>query len=91
MNMDRAYYLREKISRLRGFQVDLEVPIFNEFAVRSDKPFGHIQKQLMARQIFPGIDLSKWYPEKKNQFLVCATETKTKDHLDRLVEALSQC
>ena len=45
----------------------------------------------MEDKIFPGIDLGRFYPEMKNRFLVCATETKTREELDRFVEALSRC
>ncbi len=91
INMDRAYYLREKISRLKGFQVEMGVTLFNEFKVRSEKPFAHVQEKLLGEQIFAGIDLAQFYPEMKNEFLLCATETKTKEDLDRFVEALSRC
>lgn len=91
IQMDRAYYLREKISKLKGFHVDTATPIFNEFIVKSDKPFPEIEKKLEARKIFAGLDLSMFYPEKKNQFLVAVTETKTREDLDRFAEALSKC
>lgn len=91
INMDRAYYLREKISKIKGFHVDLSLPIFNEFTVRTDKDFGEMEKKLIAKKIFPGVELSRFYPGMKNQFIVCATETKTKADLDAFVEALSQC
>ena len=91
INLDRVYYLREKISKLKGFTVDLSAPVFNEFITVSQKPFAEIEKKLMDQKIFPGIDLAQFYPEMKNSFLVCATETKTKEQLDRFVEALSKC
>ena len=91
LNLDRAWYLREKISKLKGYSVDLSAPVFNEFIVTPEKPFAEIEKKLMENKIFPGIDLGQFYPEMKNQFLVCATETKTREELDRFVEALSQC
>ncbi len=91
INMDRAYALREKISRVRGFHVDLNTPIFNEFIVKSDKPFPQIEEKLIDQKIFPGVDLAQFYPSMQNQFLVCATETKTAKDLDRFVEALSKC
>jgi glycine dehydrogenase subunit 1 len=91
INMDRAYYLREKISKIKGFHVDLSLPIFNEFTVQTDKDFGELEKKLIARKIFPGVELSRFYPGMKNQFVVCATETKTKADLDTFAEALSQC
>lgn len=91
LNMDRAYYLREKISAVRGFTADTAGPIFNEFVVKSEKPFTGIRNRLLEKKIFAGIDLSKYYPELKNEFLVCATETKTKEQLDYFAGELAQC
>ncbi len=91
INWDRANYLREKIAGLKNFEVDSEQPVFNEFRVRSKKPFSKVQEKLMAQGIFPGVALGVYYPELKDEFLVCATETKSKEDLDRFVEALSRC
>lgn len=91
LNLDRASYLREQIASLKDFTVDSTQPIFNEFKVISKKPFGKVEDEMFEKKIFPGVALEKFYPELKNQFLVCATETKSKEDLDRFVEALSQC
>ncbi len=91
INIDRAAYLRERISKLKGFRVDLSQPIFNEFVVFADKPFAQIESALIKKNIFVGVALEKDYPEMKNAFLVCATETKSKADLDAYVEALGQC
>jgi len=91
INMDRASYLREKISQVKGYKVDLNQPIFNEFVVVADKPFAQIEAELLKKNIFAGVALEKDYPEMKNAFLVCATETKSKEDLDAFVYALAQC
>lgn len=91
LNMDRAAYLRGKIGATPGFKVLKDQPIFNEFVVRSDKPFDVLEKKLLNKKIFPGVPLETYYPELKNQFLVCATETKTQEQLDTFVRELSQC
>jgi glycine dehydrogenase subunit 1 len=91
LNMDRAYYLREQISKIKGFKVDLQTPVFNEFVVESEKDFAMIEKKLLEKKIFPGIELNKFYPDMKNKFLVCATETKTPEDLDRFVKELAAC
>jgi glycine dehydrogenase subunit 1 len=91
INWDRASYLRSQISNLKNFEVDLTQPIFNEFRVKSNKPFDKVEQKLTARGIFPGVVLEPFYPELKDQFLVCATETKSREDLDRFAEALSQC
>lgn len=91
INLDRAGYLKEKIGGLKNFKVDREAPIFNEFVVHSKKPFAEIEQKLLARKIFPGIPLSLFFSEMKNEFLVCATETKTRADLDHFVEELAKC
>ena len=91
LNMDRAAYLRAKIAELSGFKVNQNVPIFNEFVVSSPKPFTQIQDAMLAKGFFPGIGLGEFYPGREHDFLVCVTETKTKEQLDRFVEALKQC
>ncbi len=91
INWDRASYLKSQISNLKSFEVDLAQPVFNEFRVKSRKPFAKIEEKLMAQGIFPGVALASFYPELKDQFLVCATETKSKEDLDRFVEALAKC
>ena len=91
INWDRASYLRHKIAKLKHFEADLGATIFNEFRVKSKQPFVKIEEKLMAQGIFPGVALEAFYPELKDQFLVCATETKSKEDLDRFVEALARC
>jgi glycine dehydrogenase subunit 1 len=91
INWDRATYLRQKIAKLKHFEADSQSTIFNEFRVKSHKPFSEVEEKLMAQGIFPGVSLEPFYPEFKDQFLVCATETKSKEDLDQFVEALAQC
>ena len=89
LNLDRARYLREALGKLKGFEVGKQAPIFNEFVVKAAQPFERIQSKLEPEGILPGVDLAPFYPEMKNAFLVCATETKGQDDLDRFVKALS--
>ncbi len=91
INWDRATYLRNKIAKLKHFEVDLSQPMFNEFRVKSKKSFSKIEETLMSQGVFPGVALEPFYPELKDEFLVCATETKSKEDLDRFVEALARC
>ena len=91
INWDRTSYLRNKIAKLKNFEVDTAQTVFNEFRVKPKKSFQKIEEKCMARGIFPSVALETFYPELKDQFLVCATETKSKEDLDRFAEALGQC
>ncbi|HTL47929.1 MAG TPA: aminomethyl-transferring glycine dehydrogenase subunit GcvPA [Verrucomicrobiae bacterium] len=91
LNMDRAAYLRRLVADVPGFEVRKDQPIFNEFVVKSKVPFKMIEEKLIEKNILPGIDLSQFYPELKNEFLVCATETKTREQLENFVKELGKC
>ena len=47
-----------------------------------------INQQLLSRQIFGGVDLSRDYPELGQSALYCVTETADKESIDRLAGAL---
>ncbi|MBI4398446.1 MAG: aminomethyl-transferring glycine dehydrogenase subunit GcvPA [Candidatus Omnitrophica bacterium] len=88
-NVKSAVYLREHIRQIPGFEIVFGGTIFNEFVIRStQKSSAEILKNLQNKNILGGLELARFYPELANCILVCATETKTKAELDRLVEAL---
>ena len=90
LNLENAYYLRTLMGKLAGAEVLTEGAIFNEFAVRFKKPAEKINQSLFQKGIVGGLALERFYPECKGQMLFCATETKTKDELDLLVQALKE-
>jgi glycine dehydrogenase subunit 1 len=48
-----------------------------------------LNQRLFERGIIGGLNLGRFYPELKRQMLICATETKSKDDLERFVAALN--
>lgn len=89
-NAQKAAYAAKKISEVEGFSVAFDSPKFNEFVVSAPGS----AKDLLAKlrnesNIIGGIELSKYYDDRPNDFLVCATETNTKEQIDNLVAALS--
>jgi glycine dehydrogenase subunit 1 len=49
-----------------------------------------MNEYLLTKGIIGGLDISAFYPELDNCMLLCVTETKTKESIDRLVSELSQ-
>ena len=39
----------------------------------------------MEKNIVPGLSLAPYYPELANHYLLCVTETKSRDDMDALV------
>lgn len=85
-NYQRAAYLRERLSQITGIRVDVNLPIFNEFAVEIDHSIVDFQAHFRKAQIEPGLSLQRYYPSLKSALLVAVTETKSKDQLARYVE-----
>jgi glycine dehydrogenase subunit 1 len=58
-------------------------PYFHEAVLQLERPVAAVLKSLAARGIHGGLDLSGYYPELGQALLVCATETKTTQDLER--------
>jgi glycine dehydrogenase subunit 1 len=90
MNVANACYLKEAISKLDKFSIPFKGAIFNEFVVRFDGDVDKLLAGLEAKGILGGVSLKPYFEGLKDHFLVCATETKSREDLDRFVEALEE-
>lgn len=88
LNYDKTEYLKSEL-RKAGVKVLFDTPTFNEFVVQFSAGFEDTYQQLFAKNIVAGLSLSKYYPEMENCYLLCVTETSTKEDLDVLVSEVS--
>ena len=86
----KAHYAAAEIDKLDGYEVVNRRPFFKEFVVRCPQPALEIARQLNEQKIVPGYVLSRTFPDRPNDLLVCATEMNTKSQIDRLVSALKE-
>ena len=87
LNHDLAEYLKGELKKA-GLKIPFDTPTFNEFVV--EIPGGAAtHKKLMGKKISLGVALEKDYPDLKDCYLLCVTETKTKADLDRLVKEVT--
>src|SRR5688572_13179644 len=90
-NAQKAAYAAKQIGALDRFEIAFSAPTFNEFVVRGPHPATDILERVRTESdIVGGLALSKYYPERANEFLVCVTETISKGQIDQLVSALSE-
>jgi len=89
-NAQKAHYAAKRIAAVAGYRLRFSAPFFNEFVVSCPKPSEEILLKLAGNKIIGGLALSRFFPQMKNEILMCVTETTTKDELDSLVEALKQ-
>jgi glycine dehydrogenase subunit 1 len=91
LNHDKAEYLKKQL-RSAGCRIPFASPTFNEFVAEMPAGFEKTHARLLKEKIVAGLSLATYYPELKNHYLFCATETKSKedmDYLARETEAVS--
>lgn len=88
LNLEKAHRLADLVSKVPGFQVNKQVPFFNEFVLQCPKPAAEVIAAMAAKGINAGFDLGVLCPVMKNALLVCVTETKTEADLQAYVQAL---
>lgn len=85
LNIYKTQYLKNKLLEIKGWEEVFSAPVYNEFVVICPDA-RLVNEKLQAVGIIGGYELTKNYPELDNALLFCATETLTKDDMDRVVE-----
>lgn len=89
-NAQKAAYARKAVDSVDGYSIPFSAPTFNEFVVRGPKPAIEILEAVREKGIIGGLALSKYYGAHDNDFLVCVTETSSRENIDRFVSALTE-
>jgi glycine dehydrogenase subunit 1 len=84
LNHDKAEYLKKALKGA-GFRISFDSPTFNEFVVEFPSGFETTYRKLLEKKIVAGLCLAPYYPELANHYLLCATETRSRDDMDALV------
>jgi glycine dehydrogenase subunit 1 len=90
----RTRYAMLALDGIPGVKAPLfESPHFKEFVVNFDdtgRTVATINRDLLARDIFAGKDLSREFPALGQSALYCVTEVHTKQDIDTLAAALQE-
>jgi glycine dehydrogenase subunit 1 len=89
LNIQKANYLKQRLSELEGWEVVFPAPVYNEFVIRCPDP-KTVNQKLEAAGVIGGYELEKDYPELRNTLLFCATEMLTKKDIDRVLSIVAQ-
>ncbi len=85
-----AQTLCEKLSATEGVSAAFEAPTFHEFVIKLDGVNAEATLDALTGEgLLGGYNLTADYPELGEAILVCATETKTSDDLNRYSSALA--
>ena len=85
----KAAYAARAIAKLSGYSLPFTAPYFNEFIVRGPGRAVDLLARLgKEKGIDGGIALSRFMSDRPNEFLVCVTETNSREQIDALVDGL---
>jgi len=86
----KAAYARRSIAALDGYVLPHASPVFNEFVVRAPVAAEGLLRRLASEHgVGGGLALSRYFPDRPNDILVCVTETNKREDIDRLVAGLA--
>jgi glycine dehydrogenase subunit 1 len=88
LNYDKTEYLKSEMTQA-GFSLPFDSPTFNEFVVKFPDGFENTYQKLLEKRIVAGLALENYYPELPGCYLLCATETSTREDLDILVKEVT--
>jgi glycine dehydrogenase subunit 1 len=88
LNFDKTEYLKGRLKQ-SGVKIPFKGPTFNEFVAQFPSGFQSVYEKLPEKKIVAGIPLSTYYPELHDHYLLCVTETKSREDLDELVKEVT--
>ena len=89
--VQKTAYAAKRIAGVKGFSLPFSGSRFNEFVVRGPVAAADLLSRLAAeKSIEGGIALSRFLPNRDKDFLVCVTETNTREQIDTFISALSE-
>ena len=86
-NHERASWLHEKLSEIRGIEFPFKGAFFNEFVVKI-KNLQTVQEKLLEKKIVFGFALEKKFPALRDYCLVAMTEMNSDEAAECLVSEL---
>jgi len=88
LNYDKSEYLKRELKKA-GFKIPFAAPTFNEFVVEFSPGFKAVYQRLLDQKMVAGLPLTPYYPELPDHYLLCVTETRTRNDMDTLVKVIS--
>jgi glycine dehydrogenase subunit 1 len=82
--------LRTRLLRIDGAKPLFSGAFFHECAIALPRPASALIARLADEKILAGVALGAEYPELGDALLVCATETKSGEDIERFAHALSR-
>ncbi len=90
LNMKKAHEASARLTKIKGVKLFSDKPFFNEFAIVIDRDPAKLKKSLHQHKILGPLELSPYYPQLKNTYLVAVTENRSDEDVSRLIAAIEE-
>ena len=87
-NMQKSHHTARKISEGGKFELLFKGKFFNEFVIKSSVEIDVLNKRLLENNILGGYDLDKDYPELSGCTMICVTEKRNAEEIDKLIRVM---
>lgn len=84
----RTRTLVERLTVIDGVERVHQGPYFHEAVLRLPRPAAEVVDCLARQRLLPGVALSEFWPERRHELLVCATEKRSEAEIEVLAAAL---
>ena len=89
LNLSKAAYARGRLAAVEGIEIPFSGPSFNEFVVRLPVAAEKVLASVREKDgILGGLPLGPHFPALDDHILVCVTEKRTREEIDRFCDAL---
>jgi glycine dehydrogenase subunit 1 len=90
LSQQQTAKLVEALAKVCGVTLAFNGPRFHEAVLQLDRKVDEVLEKLANAGIVGGYDLSRHYPELGNALLVCATEMRTDEDIQRYASKLAE-
>ncbi len=88
LSLQKAHYLERELRGRAGVRRLADRPFFKEFAVQTGEDPHELDKRLLSAGFFAGPHFAHVGLQPEDGLIVCATEARTKDEIDRFVDVI---
>lgn len=81
--LKKSHFAYKELIKTGKYKPLFNKPFFKEFALESSRPVKELNTQLLEEGILGGYMLEKDYSQFKNSLLVCVTEKRSKEEIER--------
>jgi len=90
LNLNKAGFTRQLLSKIKGVEVKSSAPTFNEFTVCLPQNAEDVVAEMIPRGFVAGFPLGRYYKGMDNYLVVAVTEKRTKEEIVDFAENLDR-